>query len=119
MELTDQFVNLVTRAHDYLTARQEALRREFRFDTWPRWDWDQDTGQLVFSEAGVAKVVADIQFVGSVSTETSTWLWAWANQHLVPAMARDVREVRQFGEAHGIAQLTTPKWPGDEIDGWR
>jgi hypothetical protein len=118
MEATEQFVDLVTRAHDYVTQRQDALYAEFRIDAWPRFDWDQDTGQLVFSSDGVPRVIADIQFVGSVSTETHTWLWAWDNEHVDAPMSRDVREVRAFGEAHGIAQLTTPKWEADEVDGW-
>ena len=29
-----------------------------------------------------------------------------------------MREVRTFGEAHGIAQLTTPKWEASPTDGW-
>ena len=118
MEPTPAFVDLVTRAHQYLTERQDALRADFRLDSWPRWDWSQDTRQLVFSEDGVPRVVADIQFVGTTSTETGTWLWSWANEHVDPALSRDVDEVRGFGEAHGIAQLTTPKWEGDATDGW-
>jgi hypothetical protein len=118
MELSDRFVDLVTRAHAYLTARQAALRADFRLGSWPRWDWDQESGELVFSEGGVPRVRADFQFVGTVSGASGTWLWAWANPHLEPSLARDVGEVRAFGEAHGVAQLTTPKWPADATDGW-
>jgi hypothetical protein len=118
MEVTDDFVELVSAAHAYATARQDILRREFALDSWPRWDWDQETGQLVFSAGGEPRVVADVQFVGSVSTESGTWLWSWANPHLAAPLSRDVREVRLLGEARGIAQLTTPKWPADETDGW-
>ena len=118
MEVTEEFIELVTAAHAYATARQDALRSEFALDSWPRWDWDQATCQLVFSEGGTPRVIADIQFVGSVSTETKTWLWSWANPHLDPLCARDVRDVRLLGESRGIAQLTTPKWSADEVDGW-
>lgn len=120
MEITERFVELVTRAHEYLTERQDALRAEFRLGEWARWDWDQDTGQLAFSNGAgePPQVVADIQFVGTTSEETGTWLWAWDNPHIEQALARDVHEVRRFGEAHDIAQLTTPKWPADATDGW-
>jgi hypothetical protein len=46
------------------------------------------------------------------------WLWAWANPHLEPEIWRSIVEVRQFGEAHTIEQLTTPKWQADSVDGW-
>jgi len=118
MEVTDEFVELVTAAHAYATARQDVLRREFALGSWPRWDWDQGTGQLVFSAGGEPRVVADVQFVGSVSTESGTWLWSWANPHFESSLTRDVREVRLFGASRGIAQLTTPKWPAKEVDGW-
>ena len=74
MEATEQFVDLVTRAHAYLTARQDELRAQYRLGEWQRWDWDQDTGRLVFSADGVPRVFADIQFVGTYSTMSGTWL---------------------------------------------
>ncbi len=71
---------LIRQSVDYLQERQDALAREFRLNDHKRWDWDQGTGQLVFSNEGVAAVRADFQFVGSVSTRTNTWLWSWANE---------------------------------------
>ena len=119
MDVSEEFVELVTAAHAYATARQDALRRDFALGSWARWDWDQDTGQLVFSDAhGTPRVVADVQFVGSVSTQSNTWLWSWANSYIDERLTRDVREVRLFGEARGIPQLTTPKWAAEETDGW-
>ena len=118
MEATDRFRDLVTRAHAYTTARQEVLRNQFRLGTWPRWDWSQDDRRIVFSADGVPNVIADIQFVGTISTETGTWLWAWSNPHLDPGTWRDILEVRRFGTTYDIAQLTTPKWAADEVDGW-
>jgi hypothetical protein len=118
MDGDDKFRDLVTRAHDYLTGRQEELRQRFSLHSWPRWDWNQDSGQLVFSADGVPKVIADIQFVGSVSSSTGTWLWSWANPWFDERWTKDVRDVRLFGEAHGVWQLTTAKWEADEVDGW-
>lgn len=118
MRATRQYRDLVTRAHAYATARQDVLRDEFRLNAWPRWDWDQDERRIVFSDEGVPKLVADIQFVGTISTETNTWLWAWDNPHIDPELCRAILEVRQFGETHDIAQLTTPKWAADDVDGW-
>ena len=118
MEITEDYIALVTRAHAYATERQDVLRREFRLAEWPRWDWDQETRQLVFSDGGVPKVIAEIQFTGTTSTETGTWLWAWDNPSMDPATWQAILEVRRAGESLGIAQLTTPKWTGDANDGW-
>ena len=118
MDVTDEFVDLVTRAHEYLTARQDVLREEFRLGSWKRWHWDQDTGLLVFSDDQAPRVVAEVQFVGSVSTASGTWLWAWANPSIDPALSRSLAEVRAIGEQQGLAQLTTAKWEATEVDGW-
>jgi hypothetical protein len=113
-----KFVDLVTSAYAYLTARQDHLKETFGLSNYERWDWDDDRGAVVFSDAGVPRVVAPSQLVGSVSRKTGTWLWAWANEHVEPRLCRDLEEVRRYGEHHGIWQLTTPKWEADETDGW-
>ena len=113
-----RFVELVTAAHGYLTARQEQLTATFGLSSYERWDWDDDRGAVVFSDGGVPRVVAPSQLVGSVSKRTGTWLWAWANERVAPRLRRDLEEVRRYGEHHGIWQLTTPKWEADEVDGW-
>ena len=59
MEVTEKFIDLVTRAHEYLSAQQDVLREEFRLGTWQRWHWDQDTGLLVFSDGdGMPHLIA-------------------------------------------------------------
>ena len=118
LEISRAYRALLTEAHAYATARQDELRRDFRLDDWPRWDWDQETGQLVFSDAGRARVICDLRFTGSVSTGSGTWLWSWANPYFDPRWTRDVRDVRLVGESRGIPQLTEPTWAADEIDGW-
>jgi hypothetical protein len=112
------FEDLVTRSQRYLIECQERLQREYLLGSWPRYDWSQVTRQLVFSEAGQPKVLADIQFVGSVSIETGTWLWAWDNNSVTAELCAALSTVREYGEIHALPCLTTPKWPADEIDGW-
>ena len=97
-----KFVTLVTAAHQYLSARQEELKADFGLSWRERWDWDSNRGQIVFSDAGVARVIAKAQLVGSVSKKTGTWLWAWANPSIEEHQHRDLNEVRRFGEQHDI-----------------
>ncbi len=113
-----KFVELVTAAHGYLTTRQEHLKQAFGLSNYERWDWDADRGAVLFSDAGVPRVVARSQLVGSVSRKTGTWVWAWADEQVEPRHRRDLDEVRLYGEHRGIWQLTTPRWQADEVDGW-
>lgn len=118
MERTAPFEALIKSAQTYLRGCQAELDKEYRLGRWPRYDWYQETRQLIFSENGVAKVAADIQFVGSISTESDTWLWAWANDSVDPQLSASMGMVRNYGDEHGFDHLTIKKWHGHEVDGW-
>lgn len=101
-----------------LQRKQDALAANF--DVWKheRWDWNQASGEIVFSNGGVPAVIATIAFVGSLSTRSNTWLWSWANDSLDPAVVGRMASVRDVGEALNRPRLSVPKWPADEHDGW-
>ena len=109
---------LIERALSYLEPRQALLCEKYRLDDHKRYDWDQDTGQLIFSNAGSPAVVADIQFVGSVSARTRTWLWSWANGSFLEQVRAQVRRVRAYGDEHSLLKLACAYWSAEEEDGW-
>jgi len=115
---TQAYDRLVVDATAYLNAKQAALRAEFRVGQYERYDWDQEKGQLVFSQGGHARVVADIQFVGSISNVSDTWLWAWANESFLDGVRADVRKVRRYGDDHHFLRLAAARWKATEVDGW-
>ncbi len=114
----DEYEQFRHDAVDALTDLNEDCKRRYGITTWPRWDYDLDAGNLVFSDGGVAKVIASIQVVGSTSNMSHTWLWAWANESLPPNVTEQAREVRQFGIAEGLSRLTEPQLADDEFLGW-
>jgi uncharacterized protein DUF6882 len=116
--VTRDFKALVRKACEYLTAREDELRGQYGLSSYQRYDWDQDKGTIVFSDDGVPKLLANIHFVGSVSTRTNTWLWSWANKSISCNLSERIREVKRYGELHGFAQLTEPYWSASEVDGW-
>jgi hypothetical protein len=103
---------------EFLHERQEAFLVEYEIGKHKRWDWDQDAGELVFSNDGVPAVIASIEFVGSISTISNTWLWSWANPSLSENVSTLIKKVRDLGEVQGFPRLTTPKWSAEEVDGW-
>jgi hypothetical protein len=89
-----------------LQEKNARLKAQFRLGDWPRYDYDVDAGTLIFSEDGAAKVIAEIQIVGTTSETAGDWLWAWANSHWPAERVADSERVRAFGEEHGICELT-------------
>jgi len=118
LERSKDFLKLVASATDYLRKCQDELSSEFNLWKLPRYDWSQDTRQLVFSEAGQPRVIADVQFVGSISTRSDTWLWSWANDSVDGPLTVAASEVRRYGEEHGLEPLTARTWHAHEADGW-
>ncbi|MBV8879083.1 MAG: hypothetical protein JO332_03870 [Planctomycetaceae bacterium] len=101
-----------------MRAQNDELQKQFKLDTFPRFDWDQWRGEMVFSVAGTPKVVARIQVAGTFSPKAGSWFWSWANTSLLESVRRAVLKTRQFGEERGITRLLQPKWAAKESDAW-
>lgn len=114
-----EYEALVLEAVEYMEERQDSLEAEYGLDALVRPAWDQRTATLTLSDsAGTPRVTAGVQFVGSLSKRTKTWLWAWANPTVRAPVKEGARQVRAYGERYGIAKLTEREWPADEADGW-
>jgi hypothetical protein len=114
----DTFERFRHRAVHALQDLNAICEQEFQIGHWERYDYDLDLGTLTFSQDGVARVVAQIQAVGSTSTITNTWLWGWANESLPSSVTARICEVRHFGNLEALTKLTEPKLPDEEYLGW-
>jgi len=92
-------------------AKQEALRRDWRFEKAAQWAYDQVSGILKLDFNDGAQFQADGQILGSYSAGGGSWEWAWNNPHVEAAMAKDSKLVKQIGERLGIAYLIAPMIP--------
>lgn len=101
-----------------LMALNDQNHEKYGISQYPRWNYDLDAGLQVFSERGIAKVIARIQAVGSTAKKSKDWLWSWANTSLPEQVTDKMHEVKGFGEREGIKQLTESSWPDDEHLGW-
>lgn len=114
----EQYDKLVAESRAYLNDVQQAAASTFRIGSYQRFFWDQDRETIEFSDMGVVKVVARIQFVGSISNKTNTWLWSWANDSVLPGIRESLWAVKAYGERNDFWQLHVSKWEADETDGW-
>ncbi|HVY99326.1 MAG TPA: hypothetical protein VHA35_07495 [Dongiaceae bacterium] len=105
-------------AFQALLEKNQRLETEFKIGHWPRYDFDIAKRTLTFSDRGAAKVVAEIQVVGSI--QGNDWLWAWANPSLPKASVADAARVRAFAREHGIASLLQEHATRDDSEalGW-
>ncbi|BBB62133.1 hypothetical protein UNDKW_3860 [Undibacterium sp. KW1] len=103
---------------DYSAATQKALDDDYQVSSYEHWDLDQVTGELTFSDGGVVKLSARIEFVGSYSDRSKTWLWSWGNSTITPALYKRMDVLRSLGAKHRFNKLTQRSWPAQLSDGW-
>lgn len=78
-----------------------------------RWDLDQTTGLITWTFPDKT-ATAPAQILGSFAPRISSWMWAWADQSLLPDMSRDSRSFCDWAEANGHPGLAQPKIDADE-----
>lgn len=81
---------------------------------------DLEAGQIQFASDS-AEITGDLHLIGSVAPGPQSLLWAWANEMFADApAARLSHELREFGEAHGVPELTSQEVPlsldGQEVE---
>ncbi len=118
MVTNQEFQSLIEDSVSYLRSRIEWAREEYRVGEYKRYDYDLDRRTFWWSDDGVTKVRATLTVVGSVSTDSDTWLWSWGNPHFEGLDMVDILRVRKFGERHGIHKLASRLWSAEEMDGW-
>ncbi|MFZ6679709.1 DUF6882 domain-containing protein [Undibacterium sp. Tian12W] len=103
---------------DYSAATQKALDDDYLVSSYEYWDLDQVTGELTFADGGVQKLSARIEFVGSYSDRSKTWLWSWGNSTITPALYKRMDVLRSLGAKHQFSKLTQRSWSAKLSDGW-
>jgi len=96
------------RLEDYVFQMMENAYRMANVIGDTSWMLDIPTQRLTLTRNGTGQVVASLpaQLVGSVSEETQTFLWAWANaaSDLPPAILQSVNRLREVAEAEGVRE---------------
>lgn len=110
----EEFERLTQESRTWLEGQQEQWSNEFGMGDYERFDLHPQSGELVFSNSGVPKVIATIQFAGSLSTKSNTWLWSWANDSMPAQAKQDILKVKAWGEQRGAFPLTNRGFEADD-----
>ena len=115
---TISFEELLRISYKYLYDQQDICKRDYQLLDYQRWFYDQETGELTFSDNGITKLIIDYEEVGSLSLKSNTWLWAWGNPHLEEKIKSEIGVVKDYGERREFEKLTDAQWTADEHDAW-
>lgn len=118
----DDFDAFVEESLVRMRAGEAATRERWGVGLADRFVLDQQRGTLAFlnTDRGYKRVEARAQVIGSFNASEKSWMWAWANESLARGVTTDARALRDYGEAHGFAQLSDRGWDDAKMDdGWR
>ncbi|OSQ24381.1 phenylalanyl-tRNA synthetase subunit alpha [Campylobacter concisus] len=75
-----------------------------------KWQVDFDSGKIYFDEREF-----DMQFIGSESFSSNTWLWGYENINgFDERLLGLANKAREFGEKFGLSAFSTPQFELDE-----
>lgn len=82
-------------------------------------DWNVDLFAPEFRFTGERDIVCTgVHLLGSAAPGPRSWLWAWANPTGYPESVTGLSlAVRQFGQEHGIRELSEPEVAFDALPG--
>lgn len=98
--------------------KNEKVKAVFDLGRYQRWNYDQATQKLTFSNQGKIVVEADFQVVGTFSSNSHTWLRSWENASIEPLAKHEILRVKEFCEQRGIRKGVEAHWPADEYEPW-
>lgn len=98
-----QFAAFLRRAVQELKEKQQFLRDKYRFESFARWWFDQETATLQFFDAeDRLGCVAEFVEIGSFSPVSSTWRWAWCNNSVLPHLRQKAANLQELEGITGV-----------------
>jgi hypothetical protein len=100
----DEFGCFLDEATEELRQKQDSLTTQHGFGSYSRWWFEQETQVLqFFDERDALRLEADIIDIGSFSPQSNTWLWAWANVSVLPALREKSGKIKELEAVTGYA----------------
>lgn len=75
------------------------------------WELDLNVGTLRLGR----NLLLPAQVLGTVSFDSWTWRWSWANDAIPKELSTSAREARRLGETLGVVPLTEAEFPVEDV----
>jgi hypothetical protein len=106
MEAEFDFDDFIATSMAELRDKQELLGATYGIGRHARFWFDQPSGTLEFRDANEQPhITAEIVPIGSYSAKNGTWMWAWANKAIVPALRDRAGCFRELASITGVDSL--------------
>lgn len=104
--LTPEAETYLAQALEEFNAKQQVMKRDWHFDEYERWGFEQLSGAFRLEFGDGRQLLAEGQILGSYSATGNSWEWGWHNPYVDPAIARGSKSVKEAGEKLGLPYVT-------------
>lgn len=116
----EEFDVFVQESTDELDRKQKSLEKSHRLGKWAEYFYDTPSGELQFKDkSGKVQVRADTFPLGSYSTNSSTWQWAWANKSTPADVRKRAEELKKLFKLTGMEVFKMPTIEVDDSMVWQ
>jgi len=102
---------------EYLKILQVNFQKQYDLDWYENWFYNQATGLLTFS-TGEEQLNFSYFQVGSFSNKSTTWKWAWDNDHTLDSVKQTTQLIKEFGQQSNFPKLVEGCFVSNEIEAW-
>ena len=115
----EEFEEFLATALEELDAKQEELIHAYGLSTYAKFGFDQEQASLDFRNAeGAIQLRARVVPIGSWSSKSNTWKWAWSNEGILQRLREQSAPLRDLATATGLKIFESPVCKADEHMAW-
>ena len=112
----EQFDQYVEEAYALIESAQSKLEQQYGLGHFERWDLDQTTEKLVFSNSSGPAVTCNVYALGTYGG--GIWKWAWANDSILPSFSQKSRGLKKLASLSGMDVFELEAFEADESMPW-
>jgi hypothetical protein len=117
MTMTDnQFDEYLELCYENLEKKQEILLKEYGIGNgnFQEYWYDQESSKIQFKTDGKVMLEFRVVFIGSWSTKSNTWMWAWANNSMTDGVKSQSSVLKELKLVTGFGIFTEESFNCDE-----
>jgi hypothetical protein len=98
-----------------LQEKQDILINQSGLMRYEDFLFDQTTRSIQFKNNGEVGLEFSVVLVGSWSSKSNSWMWAWANESVENELRVETSRIRELAELTGNSIFTEEKFKADEM----
>jgi len=102
--------------YEELQKKQDILLNEYQMGSFEEFWFDQETKTLQFKTDDEVKLEFAVVLVGSWSSKSNTWMWAWANESVVDEMREESSRIKELAAVTGNEIFEMTSFAADEYN---